>query len=96
MTPISQMTIGEAISTVRDIVAIFGMVVVGWKARDIYQDGKDFLNEIKGFMHRMDNFAVVVMTNHLKHIETDLSIMSGRKRHSEDANEEYTEGYSGS
>lgn len=76
MSVINQLSVGEVVSTFRDVLTILGIVVVGWKARDIFQDAKEFFADIKefikdsrSFMDRMDKVANVAVNNHLRHIE---------------------------
>lgn len=79
MTPISQMTIGEAISSIRDITLVFGVLVIGWKARSWVQPAIDFFNNANTFMFDVRRDMQTLLTNHLSHIEADLKHMSGRR-----------------
>lgn len=79
MTPLAQMTIGEAISSVRDITVVAGILIIGWKARSWIQPFIDFFEESKDFMKSMRRDMQTLLTNHLHHIEADLKTMSGRK-----------------
>lgn len=76
---VSQMTVGEVISTVRDLVAIGFLTVLGWKARGIFQIAKESVQEVRDFMKRMDKFANEAVNNHLLHIEKNLDILASRK-----------------
>ena len=61
--------ISYVISWVRDL-GIFGFVlVVGWNARSIFQEVKDFTKDIRGHIKRMEKFAFRMETNHIRHIE---------------------------
>lgn len=65
-----------ALAWIREISIICGIVVVGWRARGVYQTVDNFVEAVKthmktmeGFALRMEGFALRAETNHLKHIE---------------------------
>jgi hypothetical protein len=72
------MTVGEAVSTLRDITIIVGLVLSGWKARDWFQPVFDFFKNANQFMVDMRRDMQTLLTNHLSHIESDLRHMTGR------------------
>jgi hypothetical protein len=68
--------ISYVIGWVRDL-GIFGFVlVVGWNARSIFQEVKDFTKDIRGHMKRMEKFAFRMETNHIRHIELYLCALA--------------------
>lgn len=71
-----EQVISYVISWARDLAIFGGTIVFGWKARDIFQDMKDFVNEIRQHMKRMDAFALRLETNHLKHMEEYLYVLA--------------------
>jgi len=79
MTPIGQIPIGEAISSIRDIVVVIGVLTFGWKIRGWVQPGIDFFKMATLFMVDMRRDMHTLLNNHLLHIESDLRHMSGRK-----------------
>jgi hypothetical protein len=87
MTPIGQMTIGEAIASLRDISFICGTVYLGWKIRSWLQPLFDFFREASSFfriarihMTQMEMGMDTLLGNHLHHIQADLGHISGRER----------------
>lgn len=85
MTPLSQMTIGELISTIRDTVFILGVPYLGWKARSWIQPAIDFFKRANSFfdlseahIRRVESGMRVLLNNHLSHIQSDLGHISGR------------------
>lgn len=81
MTPISQMTVGEAISSIRDITLVAGVLILGWKARSWVQPVIDFFDNANKFMVDMRHDMQTLLNNHLSHIESDLRHMTSRNRH---------------
>lgn len=76
---LQQLSIGEVISSVRDL-SIFGVVItVVWKARGVYETVQNFFTRVIKHMDTMENFAHVAVKNHLQHIEQDLKVLAGRK-----------------
>jgi len=64
------------VSVLRDL-GIFGTVLfVGWNARGVFQDMKDFTSTIRKHMTKMEGFAYRVETNHMKHMERYLYQMA--------------------
>jgi hypothetical protein len=84
------MTVGELVATIRDASFIVGILVFGWKARDIIQPLIDFFKEAKATMSRankhmtiMERNVSLLMSNHLKHIAADLHTISGNHTYPE-------------
>jgi hypothetical protein len=63
---------------IREISIIGGILIFGWKARDIFQNVKDFTDAIRKHMTTMEAFAVRMETNHLRHIETCVRLIAAR------------------
>lgn len=86
MIPISQMTVGELLSSLRDTIFIFGVPYLGWKARGWVQPGIDFFKRANKFfdlgeahIRRVESGMQVLLNNHLSHIQSDLGHLSGRE-----------------
>jgi hypothetical protein len=54
---------------IRELAVIGVIIVFGWRARGVFEYGKNFSDDIRKHMKRMDSFAVRVEANHLRHIE---------------------------
>lgn len=85
MTPISQMTVGELISSIRDLTVILGTLTIGWKVRSWVQPLVDFFKRANTFfdmgekhIQRVEAGMNVLLNNHLHHIQADLGHISGR------------------
>jgi hypothetical protein len=102
MTPFSQMSVGEFISSIRDIIFIFGTLTVGWKVRswvqpvfDFFKRTNEFFDLSEAHIKRVESGMQVLLNNHLSHIQSDLGHLSGREpRHSSystDSHEEMPE-----
>ena len=72
MTPITQMTIGELASSIRDATIIAATILVGWKARGWIQPCLDFFKKADTFMDSMTLGMNILLTNHLPHLQKDL------------------------
>jgi len=72
------MTVGEAISSVRDLAFIVGTLTFGWKARDWFQPVFDFFKRANHHMDFMESSVNVLLTNHMAHIQADLEVIAGR------------------
>lgn len=81
MTPISQMPVGEVISSIRDITFVLGILYTGWKARAWVQPIITFFDNANAFMVDTRKDLQMLLNNHLTHIEADLRHMSGRHEH---------------
>jgi hypothetical protein len=86
VTPLTQMTVGEALSSIRDIALICGMVIAGWKARSWIQPFLDTVKKANKFfdagekhMQIVESGMQMLLNNHLHHIESDLGHISGRQ-----------------
>jgi len=86
MIPLSQMQVGELISTIRDAVFILGVPYLGWRARAWVQPGIDFFKRANKFfelgethMQKVEAGMQVLLNNHLSHIQSDLGHISGRE-----------------
>ena len=78
MIGISGQSVHEAISSLRDLSFIIGLVVLGWKGRSWFQPVYEFLVEAKKFITRANRHMVLVeggmkvlLENHLHHIQSD-------------------------
>jgi len=83
--PSSTVTIGQVVSTLKDLGFIVGTCVVGWKARALVQPAIDFFNRAVSHMDKMESSVTslqsgmsTLLNNHLSHIEADLKTISGR------------------
>ncbi len=73
------MTLGQVSSTIRDF-SIVGVLIVGvWKARGVYEDISDVFERFTTHMDTMEDGMAKLLTNHLAHIERDLSSMAQRQ-----------------
>lgn len=90
---LQQLSIGEVISSLRDL-SIFGVVITAvWKARGIYENVQSFFTRVTNHMDTMEQFAQVAVRNHLYHIEQDLKVLSGRKANYSNDAVEFVEGH---
>lgn len=85
MTNLGQMSVGELVSTLKDIGFFVAFVIAGWKARAIVQPAIDFFVTAKATMERANEHFVIVeegletlLTNHVAHIEADIAKLAGR------------------
>jgi hypothetical protein len=85
MIDLSKMTVGEAISALRDASFLIGFLVLGWKGRswvqplfDVFEEAKTFMKESRVHQQTMEQQMGLLLNNHLKHIESDLKHISGR------------------
>lgn len=93
MEPGSAATIGSLASTLRDAAFFVGILVAGWKARDIVQPAVDFFKESKTLMVRanlhmskMEDSMSLLLNNHLPHMAEDIKrLQHGRKTDEESA-----------
>jgi len=84
--PISQMNVGELISSLRDVVFILGMLTVGWKVRswvqpviDFFHRANEFFDRSEEHIQRVESGMQMLLNNHLSHIQSDLGHISGRE-----------------
>ena len=75
----SAVTIGQVSSTVRDLSIVAVLVSVSWKARGMYETVTDFFERTTKHMDVMESGMKTLLTNHLAHIEADLSKMAHRQ-----------------
>ena len=66
----------EVLSWAREISIIGAIVGASWKARGAWDDVVKFFDRLVNHMTRMENFADMVINNHLLHIERDLAEMA--------------------
>ena len=85
-TPISQMNVGELISSLRDLIFILGMLTVGWKVRawvqpviDFFHRANEFFDRSEVHIQRVESGMQMLLNNHLSHIQSDLGHISGRE-----------------
>lgn len=86
MTPFSQMSVGDLISSLRDITLILTTLTVGWKLRSWVQPVIDFVKRADRFFTlgeahiiRVEDGMNKLLNNHLDHIQADLGHLSGRE-----------------
>lgn len=82
----STVTLGQLSSTLRDFTIVGILAGGAWKARGVFESGKNFFNRLIKFMDTMeaDSIAIkegvqLILSNHLTHIEQDLKTLAGRK-----------------
>lgn len=85
--------VGNIFAILRDGAFAFGILVFGWKARDFFQPIFTFFSRANQHMTTVEETMVsqsqtmsrleagmsVAMNNHLRHIEHDIRVLSGRK-----------------
>lgn len=88
MFNLNTITVGDAVSTLRDIGFLIALVVIGWKSRSWVQPGVEFFKRANNFfslgeehMRLMEINMQTLLNNHLSHIESDLKRLSGRETH---------------
>ena len=86
LTGLTSMSVGDLIANIRDFVFLAGILILGWKARALIQPAIDFFNNAQTTMTRanqhfdvMEEGMSTLLTNHLKHIESDLAKLTGRE-----------------
>lgn len=79
-------SVTAVISSLRDIIFIGGLSIMGWKVRSMVQPVISFFERVNAFMdHSELHMATMVkemktlQVNHLNHIESDLRHLSGRE-----------------
>jgi hypothetical protein len=90
---LQQLSIGEVISSFRDLSIVGVVITVVWKARGVYETVQDFFARVMTHMDTMEQFAQVAVKNHLHHIEQDLKVLSGRKTNYSGDVVEFSEGH---
>lgn len=72
--------VGQIVSVLKDAGFLISTVVVGWKARDLFQPIKDFFCKANLFMDEssktlksLDSNMNTLMTNHLSHLPTEIA-----------------------
>jgi hypothetical protein len=85
MNEVSGMTVGEVISSLRDISVIVGIAVFGWKARSWFQPVIEFFSELKQFIVRanqhmtlVEQGMAVLLENHMAHIQKSVEEIQSR------------------
>jgi len=68
--------ITDALVWIREIAVISGIAIFGWKARDSWQDVKDFSSAVRSHMLKMEGFAQRVESNHMRHMERYLYVIA--------------------
>jgi hypothetical protein len=83
--PAGTVTLGQIISSLKDLGFIVGTCILGWKARSLVQPAIDFFKRAQTHMETMENGVGALQTgmntllnNHLSHMESDLKLLSGR------------------
>jgi len=79
----ASLTLGQISSAIRDF-AIVGFLVGGaWKARGVFEAGKEFFERLTTFMDTVEEDSAYIrqgmhtlLSNHLTHIEVDLRKMA--------------------
>lgn len=75
----SAVTLGQVSSTIRDLSIVAVLVSVTWKARGMFESVTDFFERTTKHMDTMEAGMNKLLTNHLAHIEADLSKMAHRQ-----------------
>lgn len=75
----ASLTLGQVSSALRDF-AIVGVLVGGaWKARGIFEGGKNFFQRLTTHMDVMEKGMSTLLTNHLPHMEKELKSIAHRQ-----------------
>jgi hypothetical protein len=75
----ASLTIGQLSSFLRDFTIVGVLLTSAWKTRGIYESAKQFFVRLTTHMDVMENGMTTLLTNHIRHIEQDLKILSGRR-----------------
>jgi len=62
-------SVTDVLSALRDVAVIGGVLSLVWKARGMWEDGRQFIKSIKVFMETMSASTQTILNNHLFHIE---------------------------
>jgi len=78
MTNLGSMSLGEFVSTVRDVLFFIGLSIAGWKARSLVQPLIDLFKRANEFFDRsethyttMETQMDLLLNNHLSHLHQD-------------------------
>lgn len=72
----SSITLGQASSFVRDFAIVGTLLTVTWKARGVYETVTQFFTRTMKHMDVVEAGISTLLTNHLAHIEEQLTQMS--------------------
>jgi hypothetical protein len=74
----SQLTIGDIVSSVKDVSILGTLVAIVWKARGVFEAVANFGERVTRHMTAMENFAKTITDNHFTAIESELKILTER------------------
>jgi hypothetical protein len=72
-------TLGQMASTLRDFTVVGFLLASAWRLRGAWELGKKFFERWTSHMNRMETGMDVLLHNHLRHIQDDLSKMTHRQ-----------------
>ncbi|VVB52071.1 Uncharacterised protein [uncultured archaeon] len=75
----ASITLGQASSAIRDLTVVVFLITTVWKSRGVYESAKKFFDRLTIHMDVMETGMSTLLGNHLKHIEQDLRVLSGRQ-----------------
>lgn len=82
----ADLTLGQVSSALRDFTIVGVLVTLAWKARGVFEAGKNFFERLMTFMNTVEADSAFIregmqtlLSNHLTHIEADLKAIAGRK-----------------
>jgi hypothetical protein len=73
------LTLGQVSSALRDFTVVGVLLTIAWKTRGLYEEAKDFFNRLTTHMDVMETGMNTLLTNHLFHIEKELTEMRRRQ-----------------
>jgi hypothetical protein len=71
MINLSAISIGEALSSLRDLIFIIGLSFLGWRARSYMQPVFDFFKRANHHMDIVETGMNTLLTNHMHHLQAD-------------------------
>lgn len=75
----ASLTLGQISSVLRDFTIVGVLLTSAWKVRGVYESVRHFFARLTSHMDRMETGMNTLLSNHLKHIEMDLKLLSGRR-----------------
>ena len=88
----STLTLGQVSSAIRDFTIVGILAGGAWKARGVFEGGKNFVKRLLTFMDTLEKDSAYIregmqtlLTNHLTHIEADLRHIRHRQVRATDA-----------
>lgn len=73
------LTLGQVSSALRDFTIVGVLLTGAWKARGLYERGKNFFQRLTTHMDVMESGMSTLLTNHLPHMEQELKMIAQRQ-----------------